>query len=48
MVHGDRDRLVNFSQSAWLVQDLQAKGQDVAFYRPAPTTVAPFLKEHLT
>lgn len=35
VVYGDKDRIVNFSQSVWLVQDLQAKGQDVTFYRLA-------------
>ncbi len=35
VVHGDRDRLVSFSQSVWLVEDLTAKGQDVTFYRLA-------------
>ncbi|WP_204519873.1 alpha/beta hydrolase [Actinomyces procaprae] len=35
VVHGDKDRIVNFSQSVWLVEDLQAKGQEVTFYRLA-------------
>lgn len=35
VIHGDKDRLVSFSQSVRLVEDLQAKGQDVTFYRLA-------------
>lgn len=35
VVHGDKDRIVSFSQSVWLVEELRARGQDVAFYRLA-------------
>lgn len=35
VIHGDKDRIVSFSQSVWLVEDLEAKGQDVTFYRLA-------------
>lgn len=35
VIHGDKDRIVPFSQSVWLVEDLEAKGQDVTFYRLA-------------
>lgn len=47
VVHGDKDRLVHFSQSIWLVEDLQAKGQDVTFIRLAGADHggAPFWQE---
>ena len=35
VVHGDKDRIVSFSQSVWLVEELRARGQDVTFYRLA-------------
>lgn len=35
VIHGDKDRTVSFSQSVWLVEDLESKGQDVTFYRLA-------------
>lgn len=35
VVHGDKDRIVSFSQSVWLVEELHSRGQEVTFYRLA-------------
>lgn len=35
VIHGDKDRIVSFSQSVRLVEDLETKGQDVTSYRLA-------------